>query len=141
MSSDWGMKISLPGYEAETATPEQCAFHSKYASLKVVLGKDPANFGNYHFQDTITVPVGGTEGIEIFTLAHGYSYIPAHICMAKDNDASPSLTGMMPLIFGVSGFYSYCNNTNFVITFFSAPDGDFTFDINFKYYIFADDGA
>ena len=135
------MKISLPGYDVKTATPEQCAFHSKYASLKVALGKDPVHFGNYTHE--FTGPISTEEATILLTVAHGYSYIPAHLCLIEYSSDADQYTQIMPFTIGPSlTILSYCDDTNFVIEAYSASGSDLSGErFTFKYYIFADVGS
>ena len=73
--NDWGLKISLPGYDVKTATPEQCSVHSSYDSLKVKLDANNPQEGNIlvTFKDN---PPAGTYNI--YTIHHGYNYIPTY---------------------------------------------------------------
>jgi hypothetical protein len=70
----FGLKISLPGYSVETATPEQCSVHSSYDTLKVGFQAPSPLEANIlvTFQDN---PVAGTY--PIYTINHEYNYIPA----------------------------------------------------------------
>jgi len=138
---DWGLKISLPEYDVKTATPEQCAFHSKYSSPKIALGKDPAHFGYYTHTLDETIPE--LDSITLLSVAHEYSYIPASICIVTDNTFGDGLTGLMPWYGGPWLYiYSYCDDTNFEIIAYSASGYEGNGEIfDFKYYIFADEGA
>lgn len=74
--SDYGMKVSLPGYDVRTATPEQCVMHSGYPSPKVKMDASPSHFGVIDVSFTSNIPAGTYL---LYSFAHGYSYRPAAI--------------------------------------------------------------
>lgn len=71
---DWGIKVSLPGYDVKTATPEQCSIHSSYDSFKLPVTTDVPQAGNIKVT-FIDNPAVGTY--QIAQIKHGYGYIPA----------------------------------------------------------------
>lgn len=79
---DYGFILSLPGFDAETATPEQCAVHSAYPNPLVKMGADPAHFGKVDVFFTSNVPVSSAEDpFVIFKMEHGYNYVPASLTL------------------------------------------------------------
>ena len=142
----FGIIVTLPGYDVQTATPEQCAVHSDYPSPKIeenhwgVLG--PYTFGSNPGTSTTTV---------MYTVPHGYSYVPA--CFVYANQVGQSSYGILPSTFSqspiVEQFIAYADTTNLTIAFqVGPPDGlggvpsaisGLTFQ--FKYYIFTESGA
>jgi hypothetical protein len=72
--SDFAFKISLPGYDVKTATPEQCAVHSSYPSPKAKLDQTPPHVGLLVVDFTGTVTQGVTH--IVYAIDHGYEYTP-----------------------------------------------------------------
>lgn len=109
--SSYGLKISLPGYDVNSALPHQCAVHTAYPCLKTKTGLDPGDEtrppGFWHF-GTVTFnfvnePTAGADTI-IYTLPHQYDYFtddgytPSAICRARYfSTSSGTFTGMLPI--------------------------------------------
>jgi hypothetical protein len=79
--SDYGLKISLPGYDVNSALPHQCAIHSSYPALKTKTGLDQGDEtrppGFWHF-GTVTInfnndPTAGVDTL-LYFFPHQYSY-------------------------------------------------------------------
>ena len=143
--SDYGFKISLPGYDIDTATPEQCIIHSGYPCIKTKLNNTPAHFGNYDLTWGSDPSLGETE---ILSVAHGLGYTPFHLCLIKVLLSGTDYRGeMMPWYTdnGVDYYYSSCNSTHFKIMFHKEdefPEHDYTGETaTFKYQIFVEDGS
>ena len=69
VENDNAFKVSLPGYDVDTATPEQCAIHSGFDYPKI-----EENLEGY---EAVTLPnsiSAGTTDIKVIT--HNYGYIP-----------------------------------------------------------------
>ena len=144
--SDYGIKISLPGYDAKTATPEQCALHSGYANPKMKVGASPAHFNlvDYTFSSN---PGVGT--LNIATIAHGYSYTPMAIVYVQDVGGFLMTAGkyaILPLSAGPTPdarFVYYTDGTNLkidlVVNIVLAPSIS-GYRFKFKYYLFAENG-
>ena len=92
--SDWGMKVALPGYDVSTATPEQCAIHSGYASPKVKIDADPRHYGTVR----ITFNSNPPNGVDttLYTIAHGYSYTPMALASGTYANFSGQYDGTLP---------------------------------------------
>lgn len=139
--SDYGMKISLDGYDVKTASPEQCAVHSGYACPKIKIGQSPAHFGVYSHTFASTPAVGETV---LTTINHGLGYKPMHMVLIKFNDGSADKAMPLPSQYGISlQIYAYCTASNLVIAINRAPDGSDPTGQTwvFKYYIFVEQGA
>lgn len=93
--SNWGMKVALPGYDVATATPEQCAIHSSYASPKVKIDADPRHYGTVRITFTGNPPNGATT--TLYTVPHGYSYTPMALASGTFSDGFSALDGTLPL--------------------------------------------
>lgn len=74
-ATDWGMKVSLPGFDVKTATPEQCAFHSGFANPKI-----ETNHTGYILQKTQVLTIGSNPAspstTNLLTVNHPYNYVP-----------------------------------------------------------------
>lgn len=69
VENDKMFKVSLPGYDVDTATPEQCAVHSGFDYPKI-----EEHLEGY---EAVTLPnsiSAGTTDIKVIT--HNYGYIP-----------------------------------------------------------------
>ncbi len=94
--SDWGVKISLPGFDATTATPEQCVVHSAYAAPLVDATATPGHFG----QVLITFNNDPSDGVDtiVYQVAHGYKYVPFALASGINTYSGGStLTGTLPI--------------------------------------------
>lgn len=104
--SNWGMKISLPGYDVFDALPHQCSVHSAYPCLKFWSGYRDANFtspAGFYLYGTINIvfsnnPPAGTP-TEVFRIEHDLgAYTPA--CLVRGTHHSVSagaLQGTFPI--------------------------------------------
>lgn len=144
--ADWGIKVSLPGYDVKTATPEQMSIHSGYPSPKIDSRSSPAHFGTstYTFSSE---PAAGAV-IDLVTVAHGYGYTPAAISYMKDL-ASGNFY-FLPLFFNPAGsdqrIVYFTDGTNFKAQYRGETLGLPHQPVNgtswtFKYYIFSENGA
>ena len=143
MSQDYGLKISLPGFDVKTATPEECSIHSSYDSLKVKLDPNNPQEGNIlvTFQDN---PALGTY--PIYTIHHGYGYIPAFYLFFDIQGSNANTGTETGSIFPLNAMYdawiqAVPDTQNIVISF--VTDGNTLISGNyyaFKYYVFANDG-
>jgi hypothetical protein len=145
MTQDFGFKISLPGVDVKTATPEQCSIHSSYDSLKVKLDNQNPQEGNIlvTFNDT---PAVGTYTIT--SIHHGYGYIPAYYFFF-DIRSSSSNTGVevgdvFPLDEGLGSYFQAIPDTqNIVFNFVTDGVTDVLAGnyYGFRFFVFANDGA
>jgi len=141
--------VTLEGYDAETATPEQCSVHSDYPIPKM----ENDHYGTVEYTFTADPPVGT---LNMVTIPHGYNYTPMAIVFAEDT--SGSLDFVIPIKWyvykSVPGLEMteqlikyYVDDTNLKIDYVRtepsmSPDpGDI--DMNgriytFKYYIFVE---
>lgn len=147
-----GIKISLPGYDVKTATPEQLALSSDYISPKLRLQQTPAHANTFSYVVPTTVTPGSTTNI--LAVNHGYSYTPASLCHWTgyiDNGPGIVSFNICPMILIQApqvDIRAYCTPTQFrldlVVDAFhpgtiAAPIGGQT--ASFRYYILAESGT
>lgn len=104
--ANWGMKISLPGYDVKTAEPHQCAIHSGYPCLKTWTAYQPANFtspAGFYLYGTIIVQFNNDtpSGVatEVFRIEHDLGdYTPACLVRGEYNSTTfGQLQGILPI--------------------------------------------
>lgn len=72
--SDYGIKVSLPGFDVTTAAPEDCAIHSGYQSPKIDIKADPPHYGILDIDFTSTMATD--TDVLLWSQNHGRSYRP-----------------------------------------------------------------
>lgn len=103
MGKHYGIKVSRPGFDVNSATPAQLAFSSKYQTFKI------------HSRGSGTV--NSNSGGGLATIPHGLGYVPAFFVHVDYNQAG-SFT-LAP--YGVDGdpdfqlLYAYADSTNLYI--------------------------
>lgn len=142
MPDSYGVKISLAGYDVDTATPEQCALDSNYACPKITLNQSPAHFGIYTKTFSSTPDVGETI---LTTVNHAFGYKPMHFVLIKFDDGRGTFVAEpLPAQYGASlQIYAFCTTNDLKIAINrdvagSDPTGE---TWTFKYYIFVENGA
>jgi hypothetical protein len=136
--NDKAFLVSLPGYDTDTATPEQMAVHSGFDYPKMeenLVGTLTYTVPTYVSNQTYTVT----------TITHGLGYIPCTQCFVEDLD-NKALTDFATLPFiDISGskFICYATTTQFVIQYVAksglfSPSWDGG-DFKFKYQIWVND--
>lgn len=138
----YGMKISLPGYDVLTATPEQCAVHTGYNSPKVDLFASPAHFGTIRVTFANNPPNLATT--TLYTIPHGLGYTPIVQGSGKFADFSSEYSGTMPMIpSGTIEMHLKSDATNVYLTIYyeSAWGSIIGNTLTVTYYIFAEEGA
>jgi hypothetical protein len=143
-----GFKISLPGFDADTAPPEKLVLSSEYPSPKIKVGVTPRHFDVIAHTFT-SDPPNGTNNL--YTIAHGYGYTPASMLYVFDNSSNRQT--IAPYYVPGIGFLenqsivALADSSAFYINYYCDNQGSpghvnvngRTFTI--KYYIFAEDGA
>lgn len=135
-----GIKVSLPGYDVETATVEQLAFSSE--NPPPLMKEEHVGITTYTFDTNIVA----SSTRNLFKLEHGYSFVPTSVCMVSDGTVWDGITYTIPAPF-YNGFVgvtirSYCDSTYFYIDMINPQVIDVVADnktYTFKYYIFAED--
>lgn len=149
-TSDYGVIVTLPGYDWQTATPEQCAVHSKYSNPLVEVGKTPERYGSFTYSFPGSVAPGTRTNI--LTINHNLGYQPMQTCTwAHDYGASGPPVGTMygdgnctVFNFPWTYFDIYTTSTQFKIDYVTDPasaggEGSLN-SFTFRYYIFSESG-
>lgn len=138
---DYGMKIALPGYDAKTATPEQCAVHSSYPPLKSRANQAPPHYATLRVDFTKSTTQGST--VTLYAINHNYGYIPLNFASIKFNDTFQNIYGTNYAGVGATLMIrAYCTTTQFIMTLYD--DAVWTRAgavLEVSYYIFAENGS
>lgn len=143
MSIDnYGLKISLPGHDVKTATPEQCAVHSSYPPLKAKTNQNPSHIATVNVDFTATITQNSTQ--TLYSIDHNYLYIPFTISNIEFDDG----LGTTAVGIGFAGIgatlaiQAYSTTSNFLITIydnFNWTSNSATLTVS--YYIFCENGT
>lgn len=149
--SNYGAIVTLPGYDYDTATPEQCAIHSKYSNPLIEDNKTPERAATFTYLFPGSVTAGTTTNI--LTVTHNLGYVPMVTCTwSHDYGAAGPPVGVMygdgnctvsPAPYNY--FDIYATSTQFKIDYVTDPlsgggEGSLA-SFTFRYYIFSEDGA
>lgn len=142
--NEYGFKVSLPGYDVKTATPEQCSVHSSYPPFKSKINQSPPHLATLNVDFTSTITQNLTQ--VVYQIPHGYSYIPLTIANIVFNDGNPPSPTAIGIGFAGIGatlaIDAYCDASNFYISVydnFSWTSANATLQVS--YYIFAENGT
>lgn len=140
--SDYGFKVSLPGYDVSTATPEQCAVHSGYPPFKSKTNQTPPHFATVSVDFTATITQNLTQ--TLYSISHGYTYIPFTVSSILFNSgAGTTAVGIGRAGVGANlDINAFCTTSNFIITIYD--NFNYTSNSAFmtvNYYIFAENGT
>lgn len=83
--TDIVLKVSLPGFDVKTASPEECAIHSDYDTLKLKLDNDNPYFQRISVDFNTNPPLGT---INIFTFEYDLPNVPAYYFMFDQKDSA-----------------------------------------------------
>lgn len=104
--NDKMFKVSLSGYDVDTATPEQCAVHSGFDYPKI-----EEHLEGY---EEVTIPNSVPAGFTVLkTITHNYGYKPNVLVYIQIIDKDPALYGtdadfmMLPYFFVDPAFLWY----------------------------------
>lgn len=138
------MKISLPGYDVKTATPEQCAVHSSYPTFKSKIEQSPPHRGLLvvDFTSGITQNVTHT----VYSIPHGYSYTPftfPFIVATGNPFLGTPIVGLGYTAIGANFFVSaYADDNNFYVKVFDNFNWiDASSELRVSFSIFAENGS
>ena len=134
-------RVTLPGYDIDTAKPEEFSVNSDYPSPKISSIAKPLHVGTFDYLITSNPDIGT---INILTIPHNYDFIPMNLCFLKDNQywGFPTFT-LLPRNFMYEfEINAYCDRYNFKIdlTRWSVIQDVTSWSFSFKYYIFAEEG-
>lgn len=118
--TDYGFKVSQPGYDVKTCTDKECIFTSKYDLMKVKIS------GSY-------ACTGGVWN----DITHDLGYYPNYFCFYYDTDAEGNV-GVFPM--GLPDFGAGGINLNTYTTttkLYMKPKNNCTV----YFYIFVEKGA
>lgn len=135
-------KISLPGIDVGTATPEQCAVTSEYPPLKAKIGQSPDHIAllNLTFSNRVSQGVTHT----VYSVPHGYGYIPLTLSnMIFNNNAGTQAVGIGYVGIGANlSIQAYATSDDFIVTVYDNFNWTRTgASLQVSYYIFAEDGS
>lgn len=141
-ANDFGFKVSLPGFDVKTATPEQCSVHSSYPPLKAKLSQSPPHFANIYVDFLLIV----AQNVDhtVYSFNHGYSYTPTCISVLNFIDSGGnSLSGIGEIAVGATLLIeAKVTSTQFLITLYdNATWTSSAASLNVSYFIAAEDGA
>lgn len=140
--SDYGLKVSLPGYDVNTATPEECAIHSAYASPKVKIDATPRHYGTVRITFNSDTP--NNVDTAVYTVPHGYGYTPMVLAQGTFSDGVSALDGTLPLApTATLEIYTAADATNmYIVVFRNIGWGSIIGNtLTVSYQIFAESGA
>lgn len=134
-------KITLPGFDAKVATPEQCAVTSEYPPLKSKIGQIPDHIALLDIDFTARVTQNVTH--TLYSIPHGYGYVPLTLSNIIFNNGTQSIVGIGYAGVGVNlEIKAYADASNFYVTIydnFSWTNSSSRLQVS--YYIFAEDGS
>lgn len=149
-AENYGIIVTLPGYDWQTATPEQCAIHTKYSNPLVEVGKTPERYGTFTYQFSASVAAGTRTNI--LTVDHNLGYVPMHT-VSWSHDFLGAHAGfgveygegncdVVPAPYNYMDCYT--TSTQFKIDYVTDPasgGGEASLaPFTFRYYIFSEDG-
>ncbi len=79
VETDSVFRVSLPGYDVETATPEQCSIHSGFDYPKIEEHLEGYNIVTM----ASSIPAGDNT---VLTIDHSYGYVPSWLVFLDDID-------------------------------------------------------
>jgi hypothetical protein len=136
-------KISLPGFDVKTATPEQCAVHSEYPPFKSKLNQVDPHFATLNVDFTAAITQNVT--LTVFRIPHNYGYVPLTIPNIVFRDG---VLGLVIVGIGFAGvgatlaINAFCDSTYFYVQIYdnaSWVNSNSTLEVS--YYIFSENGT
>lgn len=134
-------KLALPGYDAKSATPEQCVIHSSYPPLKSKTDQASPHHATLVVDFTATVPQNVTH--TLLTIPHIYGYVPLLLPNIIFNTGSQLIIGLGYAGVGANlAIKAFSDANNFYVTIydnFNWTSNAATLEVS--YYIFAENGS
>lgn len=137
---DYGVKVVLPGYDVDTATPEQCVVHSGYPPLKSKANQPSPHYATLEVNFSSGVPQG--SNVLLYSFNHGYGYIPFNFASIKFTIPSQTLYGINYTGIGATlAVRAYCTSSQFRVEIYDqfnwVEPGS---KLEVSYYVFAENG-
>ena len=134
-------KVSLPGHDVKTATPEECAVTSEYPPLKAKIGQDPEHIGLLEVDFTAAVSQGTTH--TLLTIPHGYGYTPLTLSNIEFFDGSQTIVGVGWAAVGATlSIKAEAGTSDFKVTINDSNNWtSSSARLKVSYYIFAEEGS
>jgi hypothetical protein len=132
--ADWGMKATIDTKSVTSTEPRDYAFNSQYAIVKIFM----------EGSGSVTVANSSTQTV---TIDHNLNFIPIALGYCENVPSSGnyyigsylSVNPITTLNSGISSYDSYVTTTQLILKFYNNSGGSRT--MQYKYYIFADNGA
>lgn len=141
-AGDFGFKVSLPGYDVKTATPEQCSVHSSYPPFKAKVNQTDPHFATLDVDFTGVITQNLTQTLYLFN--HGYTYTPFTIpSITFTENGGQQFSGIGNIGVGSTlSIDAYANSSQFLVTIYD----NFNWTganarLLVSYYVFAENGA
>ena len=142
--ADYGVKISLPGKDIASMNPADFALNTKYATFKA-----KNNMPNPHInsvQGGFGGPFPQNQVLAIYNIPHGYGYAPAvmaSIELTNLNNPTTTVSGTGSVGVGSTLYCAVISTpTDLVVLLYDnlnwIKNGT---QLNFSYYIFAENGS
>jgi hypothetical protein len=135
-------KITLPGYDVDTASPEQCAVHSGFPPLKAKLDQSDPHIATLAVDFTARVAQGVNH--TVFSIPHKYvGYIPFVLANIVFDTGSQIISGTNYAGVGANlSIKAYCDATNFYVVVYDNASWTSTAAwLYVSYFIFAENGT
>lgn len=140
--SDFGVKLSLEHEDVQKAKLDQLVFDPKYPLWKCDVRANPKHYGLLKI--TASIPAGQRK--TVFSMRHGYDYVPSFIAMwnypAGTGGATPQTFGIGNIEINlVTLFKPTMTDSLFTIELDNTANGSAANNLyaEIRYYIFADD--
>lgn len=127
--SDYGMKVSQPGYDVKTAPKERLVISSKYDTLKVFM----SGSGSIA---VAAAPAPYGYSLEIVTIAHNLGYKPAFFAFSDSilSGSDKFAPYNWANVGGAPSQQAYAVDTSNLYLYFRNPFTAFTF--HYRYFIY-----
>lgn len=140
--ADYGMKVSLPGEDISSTSLADFALHTKYATFKAKNNMPDPHI--YSVQGSFSGPAPQGQTIAIYNIPHGYSYTPAVMASLelKNMNFLSDRSGTGQITAGITLYCAVISTpTDLVVLLYDnnnyIKSGT---QLNFSYYIFAENG-
>lgn len=135
-------KVSLPGYDAKNALPEECSVHSGYPPLKAKLNQPNPHYGLLRVEFIAGISQGTTH--TLLSFPHEYSYTPLTLSsITLYNGSSVVVSGIGYTGVGANlTIKSYATSSHFIVEIYDNFNWiNSSSLLEVSYYIFAENGT